>query len=102
MQGEFPDEPVDGCWRVVDTSASGERGPYLAGNNLPKTVEIASNETYTVHHDLYYRGPDNACFSPGQYQTTSTITLGSKDTGSRLDVAYTLSINAEGTYSMAG
>lgn len=102
MQGEIPEEPVDGCWRVVDTSASGERGPYLAGNNLSKTVEIAPNETYTVPHNLYYRGPDNVCFSPGEYQTTSTITLGSNGSGPRLDVTYTLSITSAGTYNVTG
>lgn len=102
MQGEIPERPVDGCWRVVDTSASGERGPYLAGNNLSKTVEVAPNETYTVHHDLYYRGPDDACFPPGEYQTTSTITLGSTGSGPRLDVTYTLTITPAGTYSVTG
>jgi len=98
-QGEFPEEPSNGCWRVIDTSAEGERSPYLKGQNLAKEKEIEPDETYSVRHEAYYRGTDSHCFPPDTYETTAEIEFGDQE--QRVELTYTLDISSDGQFEIS-
>lgn len=89
QQGTF--ERVGGCWRVVDTSEDDERGPYLAGQSLPKETRIEPDETHTVRHDAYFHGPASDCFPVGVYQTDLGIEI-RNDEERQIDLIYTLEV----------
>lgn len=98
-QGEFPEAPIDGCWRVVDTSEEGERGPYLKGQNFPKETEIAPDETYRVLHQAYYRGPASHCFPADTYETTAEFEFGDRE--QRVELTYTLDVSSDGEFEIS-
>ncbi|MUV60031.1 hypothetical protein [Halobacterium sp. CBA1126] len=98
-QGEFPEDRVNGCWRVIDTSGEGERGPYLKGQNLAKEKEIAPDETYSVLHEAYYRGPDSDCFPADTYETMAEIEFGDRE--QRVELTYTLDVSADGEFEIS-
>lgn len=100
MGGEFPEEPKDGCWKIVDTDESDDRDPYRASVNHPNAVEIAAGETYSVEHEAYYRGPDTACLPPGEYQTTVEVTISEATIGPRKTVTYVLSVSPDEEFTM--
>lgn len=97
--GEFPESPVDGCWRVIDTSEEGQRGPYLRGQNYPKETEIAPDDTYSVLHEAYYRGPASHCFPADTYETTAEIEFG--DRKQRVELTYTLDVSDDGEFEIS-
>lgn len=95
--GEIPESPVDGCWRVIDTSDEDENGPYLAGINYPKEVEIEPGEKYSVLHRGYYLGPDSHCFPADTYKTTTDMEIGEEER-TPVDLTYKLEVTSEGHF----
>lgn len=88
------------CYRVTDTSEDDERGPYLAGQALPKETEIEPGRRYTVRHDAYFYGPESECFQAGAYQTTLEIELGD-EANTAIDLIYTLVISPENEFTIS-
>ncbi len=99
INGESPERPVDGCWRVPPDEEDA-RGPYLAGNNYPKEVEIAPAETYSVLHDAYYLGPDSHCFPADTYKTTNEIEIGEEER-TPVELTYSVEVGSEGQFEAA-
>lgn len=101
MGGVLPSEPENGCWRVVDTEENDERTPYIASTNFSEEgTNIASGETYSVQHEVYYHGPEDACFPAGNYQTTVELEIDDVDSRPRMAVTYVLSISEDREFTL--
>jgi len=102
MGGKLPAEPEGECWKVVDAEESDELTPYFSSVNYSEDgIDIPAGETYSVQHEVYYRGPDDACFPAGDYQTTARVELRDANLGSRMAVTYVLSVSEDGEFTLS-
>ena len=76
--------------------------PYFSSVNYSEEgADISAGETYSVRHEVYYRGPDDACFPPGDYQATVRVELSDASLGPRMAVTYVLSISEESEFTLS-
>lgn len=70
-------QPVDGCWRFE--TVDGEE-IHVAVNAIARaTTRFGPGETDSAVHDVYYAGPDDACFPAGVYEMANSLRFGRKE-----------------------
>ena len=68
------DQRVDGCWRFE--TADGEE-IHIAVNAVARpTTRLGPGATDSVVHEVYYAGPDHACFPAGTYEMANSLRFG--------------------------
>lgn len=70
-------QQVHGCWRFE--TADGEE-IHVAVNAVARpTTRLGPGETDSVVHEVYYAGPDDACFPAGTYEMANTLRFGHRE-----------------------
>ncbi len=99
-------QPVDGCWRFE--TVDGEE-IHVAVNAVARaTVRFGPGETDSAVHDVYYVGPDDACFPAGTYEMANSLRFGrmegqypAESDLTSLALGYRFETRADGTLSVA-
>jgi hypothetical protein len=102
---ELAEVSTEGCWRFE--TPYGEKAS-LAYNPIEQSTELLSaGETVRSIHDVYYSGPDVACFPSGTYGSavslrfgTSENQLGDEIDGKPVEFRYQFDVTADGTVSV--
>lgn len=97
--------PVDGCWRLE--TADGERVRVAVDAVGRATTRFAPGETDSVGYEVYYDGPDDACFPQGTYEMAMTLRFG-RETGqfpgdgelASVELDYEFDVAADGDLSL--
>jgi len=93
--GEHSDSRREGCWRLPESAE-----PAVADIRTSRTIE--PGETFTVTHDVFFDGPPDACFPPGEYEVEASFAVAeTNEDGPEFGVTYRLTIDEVGTFSMA-
>lgn len=102
---ELAQVPTEGCWRF-ETPYGDEAS--LAYNPIEQSTEqITAGKTVQSVHDVYYSGPDDACFPAGEYGTAVSLRFGTSEDqsrdeidGSAVEFGYRFNVTADGMLSV--
>jgi hypothetical protein len=102
---QLADSQIDGCWRFE--TADGEEIQPAYNPIEQRTEQFGVGETVRSVHDVYYSGPDDACFPVGTYEAVMDLQFGTNAdqlagdvSGKTFEFGYQFDVSADGAVSV--